>query len=284
MEHSSGSDQEPITPAGVSPPKPLIVGSYRLDELLGLGSHATVHLATHLPSGRRVAVKVIDILHPPHRTRAYSEAEALRLLKWEKHIVGVEGLHESARHLYIFMEWMEGGDLATHLNRFGPLEEDKARGYFAQLLRAIRACHERGIAHHDVKLENILLSGDGKRLVLVDFGLSARMPPTGWISEFCGSPLYMSPELFSLQPHNSGVDVWGLGVCLFKMVTDRFPFLADSYGELEEKVLFDKVTFPSHPRISPSLKNLLKNMLTKDPKHRITLDEIANHKWWTENL
>eukprot|EP01121_Diplochlamys_sp_Union-15-3_P021320 TRINITY_DN8604_c0_g1_i1.p1 TRINITY_DN8604_c0_g1~~TRINITY_DN8604_c0_g1_i1.p1 ORF type:complete len:156 (+),score=35.27 TRINITY_DN8604_c0_g1_i1:52-468(+) len=89
----------------------------------------------------------------------------------------------------------------------------------------------------------------------------------------------MSPEVFSLQPHNEAVDIWSLGVCLYKIMTDLYPFMADSYNELEERVLFDDVQFPINMGLSSSLKDLISRMLIKDPKQRITLKEIQNHPW-----
>jgi len=96
---------------------------------------------------------------------------------------------------------------------------------------------------------------------------------------FAGSPLYMSPEVFAMQPHNEKIDIWGLGVCLYYMLTDTFPFISNNYHELEEKVLFHNVIFPKKMNLSEDVKDLIKKMLRKDYNQRISIDEIRNHSW-----
>jgi len=97
----------------------------------------------------------------------------------------------------------------------------------------------------------------------------------------------MAPELFSLLPHTDAIDMWSLGVCLYVMVMDTFPFIAESYSELEERVLFDPVRIPFSMGLSDNLQDLLHRMLHKDPTQRITLAQVKEHSWmfgsrWTQ--
>eukprot|EP01121_Diplochlamys_sp_Union-15-3_P008521 TRINITY_DN2262_c0_g1_i3.p1 TRINITY_DN2262_c0_g1~~TRINITY_DN2262_c0_g1_i3.p1 ORF type:complete len:329 (-),score=28.25 TRINITY_DN2262_c0_g1_i3:148-1134(-) len=256
-----------------------IIGNYKIDyKTLGVGSNATVRLGYHVHTNERVAVKIVDISSPQSRERAYLEAEVLRKFKNEN-IIKLHSVQESGEYLYLFLEYVGGGDLATFIQRYGRLEESIARRYFCQIVNAVEHCHNTKVSHHDIKLENILISADRKSLRLIDFGLCTRIYEDRPITNFAGSPLFMSPEVFSLQPHTESVDIWSLGVCLYKMITDLFPFIADSYSVLEERVLFDDVVFPSNMGLSPSVKDLISRMLTKDPKQRITLKEIQNHPW-----
>jgi len=112
---------------------------------------------------------------------------------------------------------------------------------------------------------------------LSDFGLSQRFAHDG-ITVFSGSPLYMAPEIFSLQPHTERVDVWSLGVCLYVMVTGTFPFVANTYEDLEEKVLFDEI--PPYCGLSEELLHLLRGMLLKDAQQRFSLVQVRQHKWF----
>jgi len=273
MELSAGAELE----------IPVYVDEYKIDSFtLGVGSHGCVRLGLHLPTQEKVAVKILDVSLPNIRERALLESEILRKLRHDN-IIKLLGVHEEEPFFCLFMELASGGDLFSHIQRHGRIEENKARTFFRQIVNAIEHCHINGVTHHDLKLENILIT-DEDSLRLIDFGLCARLSPSGIITgHYAGSPLYMSPEIFSLQPHTSSVDVWSLGICLYYMVTDIFPFFADNYAELEEKVLFDDVVFPVNMGLSDNLKDLITLMLTKDPKQRITLEEIKQHSWWFES-
>lgn len=258
----------------------LFVGDYRIepDFKLGSGSNASVHLAHHLPTNTRVAVKIIDISDTSKRELALKEVQILRSLYRHENIIDIQDVIEEREFLYLFMEYASNGHLGTFIHRHGRLDEDVARKYFVQMLNALEYCHKNNVVHHDMKLENILLTSDHS-IRLIDFGLSRRLSKDRLIKEFSGSPLYMPPEIFSLQLHNEKVDIWGIGVCLYYMVTDSFPFPANTYHELEEKVLFEDIVFPLNMGLTESIKDLLRLMLAKDPSKRLTVKEIKNHRW-----
>lgn len=263
---------------------PEFVDEYRIEQhMLGAGSNGCVRLGVHLHSQDRVAVKIFDAqCQPQIRERAIQEAEVLSKLRHEN-IITLHGIYEEDAYIFMIMELAERGDLSALLERHGRLEEYTAREYFKQVVVAVLHCHQLGIAHHDLKLENMLLTADNT-IRLTDFGLSVRLDSEGLIHDhYAGSPLYMSPEIFSLQPHTEACDVWSLGVCLYYMVTDIFPFFAETYNELEERVLFDQVVFPANMGLSDNLRDLICRMLTKDPKQRITLAEVMQHSWWFES-
>jgi len=253
------------------------VGDYIIGpEVIGQGNNTIVRLATSLRTQEKVAVKIIDISHTNVRERAFKEAEVLRDLGKHKNIIKLYAEHQDERFLYLFMEYASGGDLFSVVQRHGCLDEPKARTFCRQIVDALSHCHERKIAHHDVKLENMLLAVD-RTLRLSDFGLSQRVTPEG-VAAFSGSPLYMAPEIFSLQPHNERVDVWSLGVCLYVMVTGTFPFVANTYEDLEEKVIYDDI--PTYCGLSEELMHLLRGMLHKDSQQRFSLVQVRQHKWF----
>lgn len=123
--------------------------------------------------------------------------------------------------------------MATFIYRRGRLDEYSARALFHQAVIAVSHCHRHGYVHHDIKLENLLLLEDCTSLRLVDFGLSrALQPPAQLTDHFGGSPLFMAPEIMRLLPHDHRVDIWALGVCLYAMVTDSFPWEGTSVRAL----------------------------------------------------
>jgi len=257
------------------------IGDYKIAlDNIGVGSYAVVRRAYHLRTSQQVAVKIIDLNQPQTRERAFREVEVLREVGKHKNIIALYDSHEEDRFLYLFMEYASGGDLFSYIKGVGCLTEGKARYFFKQCVDALVFCHERRVAHHDIKLENMLLSFD-QSLRLSDFGLSQRLHPVEGVTSYCGSPLYMAPEVFSLQPHSEQVDVWSLGVSLYVMVSGSFPFVANTYPDLEEKVLFDDVPFLYG--MSEHLNDLIQSMLRKDPLKRLTIAAVKQHKWVSDH-
>ncbi|XP_049849213.1 uncharacterized protein LOC126318242 [Schistocerca gregaria] len=262
----------------IRPPRE--VGEYRInfDILLGTGSDASVYFATHLPTNLGVAAKVVLASEGTSKfNRVSFEVEALQSFTYHQNLVQIYDVVKTAEFVILFLEYVPNGDLGSFVEQRGRLEESLARQFFCQMLSVLEHCHENQIVHHDFKLENLLLASDYS-LRLIDFGLSNRFRD-GQLGDFTGSPLYMSPEVFSFQSHDQSVDVWSLGVCLYYMLTDMFPFSADTYNELQEKVVFGEVTFPHKPKLNEDVKELIRFMLRKNPKTRITLWEIRHHPW-----
>lgn len=260
---------------------PREIGEYKIETemALGTGTDSTVYLAIHIPSQTKVAAKVIYIINNSQkRERALSEAYLLRQLSKHEFIINFFEFLENSSLVILFLEYAPHGDLGTYVHRHGRLEEEVAKRFFVQLVLALEHCHTNNIAHHDLKLENILIGID-HNLRLIDFGLSKRFGKDLVISEPAGSPLYMSPEIFSNEKHDQQTDIWSLGICLYYMTTDIFPFVADSYSDLQEKVLFDEVAFPNKMSLSENLQDLIKSMLHKDPKQRASLALIRKHPW-----
>jgi len=229
-------------------------------------------------------VKKIDLAKTLIKERALHELKVLRRLSSHPNVIKLVSSEMDGNKLYMFLEYATGGDLFTYVTQRGCLPETIARIYMDQLIGSVAACHAIDVVHHDIKLENILLSKDGK-IKLSDFGLSQPIPEVQGkkqkINVFSGSPLYMAPEVFSLEPHDHSVDIWSLGVCLYVMVVGSFPFVADTYEELEEIVLFNDPSLGSLGLSSP-LQDLLSQMLSKDPERRISLTLIKQHHWFSE--
>jgi len=265
------------------------VGNYRVSsQVIGSGSNGEVRSGVHIPTSMKVAVKVINIANPKVRDRAYNEVKAMKAVGSHPHIVKLFGTEEESNgFLYLFLELASGGDLFSYVQRTGALPEEKARDFLKQLISALSVCHSNSIIHRDVKLDNVLLTKENK-LKLSDFGLSAFLPKAEpgskpQVASCAGSPLYMAPEVFALQPHDEKIDVWSLGVCLYYMTVGSFPFVADSYNNLEECVLFEDVRFQPSMRLSAPLEDLITRMLDKNPNTRISLQSIRNHTWMVED-
>ncbi|XP_041565551.1 MAP/microtubule affinity-regulating kinase 3-like [Drosophila elegans] len=253
-------------------------GVYKIIKTLGKGNFAKVKLAIHVPTGREVAIKVIDKtqLNTGNMERLYREVEIMKLLN-HPNIVRLFHVIESERTLYLVMEYASRGELFDHLVKKGRLQEADARVLFRQLVSAIQYCHSKRIVHRDLKAENLLLDQD-MNIKIADFGFSNRFEPNAQLETFCGSPPYAAPELFKGRKYcGPEVDSWSLGVVLYALVSGTLPFDGATLNELRVRVLRGKYRVPYY--ISLDCENLIKKFLVSTPSKRTTLSAVMSDKW-----
>jgi serine/threonine protein kinase len=249
---------------------------------IGRGSTGSTYLGTCMDLNKEVAVKVMydEGLSRQQQKRIRREAKFLNRLH-HPNVCKLYGEVEASGHLCLVMEYCSGGDMCDLINRNGPLTEQKARHLFGQLLSAVQYIHSKGIIHRDIKLDNLFLDAEHKRLVLGDFGLASKFSPQKKTKEYVGSLNYVAPEVLEHRPFvGPPSEVWSCGVVLYAMVTGVLPFSGDDDTVLEA-VVSGQVQFPSSPTLSIMLSNLLKRMLEPDPEKRITVDGILVHPWMT---
>ena len=221
------------------------------DQSLGEGAFAKVILATHIGSGEKVAVKVITKKSIPEEMREYvvKEPGALAGLNHDN-IVSLLLVHENADHIYMFLQYMPGGDLHSRLERDGAVEEVNAKEWFRQILAALDFTHQNKFCHRDLKLENLLISGEGKKakILMIDYGFAGYMPDEDHLFEdFPGSFCYAAPELIRGVPYKGrSADVYSLGVILYTMLQSTYPFYSEDKREMTNMILSDDVTFDTY--------------------------------------
>ena len=280
------------------------VGDYVLSDILGTGSFGHVVLGLNQQTSARVAVKVL-IKDDSSVRKVSSEATAMeRASRGCPFIVQLLEVHIKQHHIYLVMEYADGGELfpicfrpsnARGSDVGDPMREERARTYFQQLVMGVQWCHDKGIAHRDLKPQNLLL-GRNRVLKIADFGLAAslsqergmRQSVRGLRQTQCGSPLYMAPELLCLKEGGTydvlATDAWGVGAVLYAMLMGRPPMPAGSFKEL--------VSMASRPRIdlrlphflSMEIRCILAALLRLDVKHRLTLRQVAQRGWFQVEL
>jgi serine/threonine protein kinase len=180
----------------------------------------------------------------------------------------------------IVVEYCSGGDLLNLVNLNYGFSERQARRYFVQVASALAACHERRIAHRDVKLENVLLRADGT-LALCDFEMAAFYNERECIMSTCGTINYAAPELLRATTQAcvlpEAADVWALGVLLYALVACRLPFDTGHVDGTRMRVLAG--CFIECPKFSPPLNELLQAMFRSDARLRPTLEQVLEHRW-----
>ncbi|XP_048456947.1 ribosomal protein S6 kinase alpha-5-like, partial [Rhincodon typus] len=172
------------------------------------------------------------------------------------------------------VDYVNGGELFTHLYQREHFTEEDVRIYAGEIVLALEHLHQLGIIYRDIKLENILLDGDG-HIVLTDFGLSKEFVTfeDERTYSFCGTIEYMAPEIIQggSSGHDKAVDWWSLGVLVYELLTGASPFTVDgaknSHSEISRRILKNDPPFPVE--IQPTAKDLIQKLLVKDPKQRL---------------
>lgn len=263
-----------------------IVGHYRILSEIGRGGMGRVYLAEDTRLGRRVALKALpdDVATDPDRLRRLEiEARAAAALN-HPNIVTLYSVEEADGMRFITMELVSGRPLARLIGEEGVPGEDLL-DFAAQLASGVAAAHEAGIAHRDLKPDNVMVLDSGVVKVL-DFGLAklAAEPPrrpepgdptrtVGGQTEagvVVGTALYMSPEQAQGHPVDLRSDVFSLGVLLFEMATGKRPFGGDGTVAVLSSIVKDPA--PRLRDVEPSLPEALDRLITsclaKDPASR----------------
>jgi eukaryotic-like serine/threonine-protein kinase len=252
----------------------LLSGRYRLIDQIGRGGMGTVWWAHDELEDREVAVKEVHL--PPslgHRERMNlvrrtdREALAAGRLRHPGLIAIYDVVIEDSRP-WLIMEYVAARSLEDVFVHDGPISPQRVAEIGRQLLAALRAAHEAGIVHRDVKPSNVLLETSG-RVVLTDFGIATydgatTLTQTG---TFMGSPAYVAPEVARGEPATPASDLWSLGATLYAAVEGRPPYDHEtSMATLTALVTSE----PDPPLRAGPLRPLLGGLLTKDPVRRLT--------------
>ncbi|XP_078048196.1 serine/threonine-protein kinase MARK2-like isoform X3 [Augochlora pura] len=254
------------------------IGKYKLLKTIGKGNFAKVKLAKHVPTGKEVAIKIIDKtqLNPNSLQKLFREVRIMKMLD-HPNIVKLFQVIETEKTLYLVMEYASGGEVFDYLVLHGRMKEKEARAKFRQIVSAVQYCHQKKIIHRDLKAENLLLDSE-MNIKIADFGFSNEFTPGNKLDTFCGSPPYAAPELFQGRKYDGPeVDVWSLGVILYTLVSGSLPFDGSTLRELRERVLRGKYRIPFY--MSTDCENLLKKFLVLNPTKRASLETIMKDKW-----
>ncbi len=249
------------------------LGKYLIEAELGRGGMGVVYRA-HQPSlERTVAIKLLssDLIGDPDGVRRFRlEAKSVARLN-HPNIVQVYDIEEEENLIYLVMEFVDGESLDGLISKT-VLTESRCLKIVADIADALHFAHEKGIVHRDVKPANVLMTSDG-RVKVADFGLAYLIDREGGTTRtgfLVGSPNYMSPEQATGQKIDRRSDIYSLGVVLFRMLTGRVPFVAES----SHAVLFMQVgQEPPDPRemnkgISLVTRGLVLKALNKKPESR----------------
>jgi eukaryotic-like serine/threonine-protein kinase len=266
------------------PPRPdllpvgtVLDGAYRLTRLLGQGAMGTVYEGHHTGAGKRVAVKVMHrelLAYPELAARFRREAKVTSELA-HPNVVSVFGFGVTpAGQPYLVMEFLDGEDLQTRLERVGPLPPETVLQLVNQVASGLAAAHAAGVVHRDLKTDNVFLVRAPEDAVLakvVDFGLSKVLKTSATkltvARAVFGTPEFMAPEQAEGRQdaidHRS--DQWSLACLAWFSWTACLPFTGPDVNATLNQVISAIPTPPSPtaPRIPPEVDKVLRRALSR---------------------
>jgi calcium/calmodulin-dependent protein kinase I len=216
-----------------------------LDEVLGEGAYSIVRPAISKTSHEKVAVKIINKagLSAEDEKDLKQEVSILKRLR-HPNIVKLVDFFEEPLTYIIVMEYIEGGELFDRIIQKNYYTEKEARDCVFAMLSAVKYIHDRDIVHRDLKPENLLLQSmsDDADVKIADFGFSSEVNGEN-LTQQCGTPGYVAPEILAHKTYGKPVDMWSLGVIMYILLGGYPPFHHENQKELFKLIMAGKFEF-----------------------------------------
>ncbi|XP_071908550.1 calcium-dependent protein kinase 26-like [Coffea arabica] len=258
---------------------------YNLGQKLGNGQFGTTFLCVERATGKQYACKSIakrKLLTLDDVDDVRREIEIMHHLSGNPNIISIKGAYEDNVAVHVVMELCTGGELFDRIVKRGHYSERKAADLTRTIVGVIQTCHSLGVMHRDLKPENFLFvnNEEDSPIMTIDFGLSTFFKPGVTFTDVVGSPYYVAPEVLCKR-YGPEADIWSAGVIIYILLSGVPPFWGESEQEIFEEVLHGDLDFSSDPwpKISESAKDLVRKMLVRDPKKRLTAHQVLCHPW-----
>jgi serine/threonine protein kinase len=272
----------------IMPPSQTVPCQYRTGKTLGSGTYAIVKEAVHIKTGTYYACKVINKKLMEGREHMVRNEIAVlkKVSKSHRNIVTLHDYFETAHNLYLCFDLCTGGELFDRICAKGNYYEKDAADLVRIIFSAVAYLHQCGIVHRDLKPENLLFRdpSEDADIMICDFGLSRVMESDkmALLTEICGTPGYMAPEIFLKSGHHKPVDVWAMGVITYFLLCGYTPFDRDSQAKETEAIIAGDYKFePAEywENVSDSARDFIRQCLTINPAKRPTAQDMLKHKW-----
>ncbi|KAK6911333.1 Protein kinase domain [Dillenia turbinata] len=252
---------------------------YQLCEEIGRGRFGVVYRCFSTLTGNSFACKSVDktqLLDEIDRECLDKETKIMNHVVGSDNIVNLIDVYEDETHLHMILDLCQEQTLYDRILQINhSFSESEACAIFTQLIGAIAHCHKRGVAHRDLKPDNVLFD-QWNNLKLADFGSAEWVNGDEKMEGIVGTPYYVAPEVILGREYNEKVDVWSAGVILYIMLSGIPPFYGESPADIFEAVIRGNLRFP--PRIfrsvSSSAKDLIRKMLCRDVSRRLSAEQV----------
>ncbi|KAK8542147.1 hypothetical protein V6N13_137281 [Hibiscus sabdariffa] len=258
---------------------------YNLGRKLGQGQFGTTFLCIEKGTGKEFACKSIakrKLMNIDDVDDVKREIQIMHHLAGHPNVISIKGSYEDSMAVHVVMELCAGGELFDRIVNRGHYSERKAAEIARTIVSVVEACHAMGVMHRDLKPENFLFVNqqEDSPLKAIDFGLSIFFKPGDILTDVVGSPYYVAPEVLR-KHYGPEADVWSAGIITYILLSGVPPFWGETEPEIFNEVLNGELDFSTDPwpNISESAKELVRKMLDRDAKKRITAHEVLSHPW-----
>lgn len=261
---------------------------YVFKNQLGKGAFAVVKRAVRKSDGKDFAIKIIkkDNLSTDDLAIVQDEVDIMQKIT-HPHCVQLYDFMNTKKTLYMVMELLTGGELFDSIVENGQYSEHDAAIATKAMAEGIRYLHGIGVVHRDLKPENLIYDSavaSKRKLKITDFGLAKHRKDGQRMATACGTPGYVAPEVLmssSTTKYGPEVDLWSLGVIVYILLCGFPPFYHENTQELYKQIKSGHFEFidPYWTDISQAAKDLIKGLLTVNPKKRFTPDQVLSHPW-----
>ena len=262
------------------------LSKYEIGEVLGKGAYALVKLAKNKITKEKYAIKIYEkekLNSNSKKSCVYKEIQILKKLN-HKNIVKLIEVISTEKQILIVQELIEGISLREYYNDeirnqkgISIHKENIFKKIFSQIFSAMDYVHKHGIAHRDIKLENILIKSNYE-IKIIDFGFGMYNPEKKLQKFFCGTPNYMPPEIAEKKPYVGQLaDMWSLGILVYKIFCADFPFKGKDEKELYKAIKNGKF---SYAKYTPDYaKKIISGLIVLDPNKRMNCEDVLNSDW-----
>ena len=262
----------------ISSKNTVFLRNFKILSELGVGAFGTVFKVQHILTEKIYAMKVMNknyIIQKKYLHYVVSEFEIMKSLSGFPFVIDLHYCFQSANYLFMVIDICPGGDF-DNLKYINNLKL-----FFAELVLAFEHIHKHHVVYRDLKPENILLDPYG-HIKVCDFNLAkSGVSKQKRATSFCGSPMYLSPEMLDPEGVDQRADIYGIGLLIYELVTDKPAFMAPNLDALYDKIKNNKIDFDD-PKLKGDMKDLLLKILVNNPDERITIEEIKKHEYFKD--
>ena len=243
---------------------------YYTNDPIGFGSFSIIFKGTNYHNNTVIAIKkinkIIDKTHFNNEVRLMKKLNHPNILKF------YDIVYKTKKEIYFILEYCNGGDLSEYIDSKSTDFDSK---YFYEILDSLNYLYKNGVLHRDIKPQNILIKDN--TIKIADFGFAKSFSKNDLLTTFCGSPLYMAPEIILNKEYTNLSDIWSLGVVLYELLTKTHPYRCEERSVLWNKIKNNEVNIDFNLITSTNKKKIITKMLQYDFTLRISWKDLFDH-------